>query len=323
MKLFKSEKGIPLPTVFFVTSEEELKEIPLGIPFIRGKDTEYEKCLMFLEFTVLFKSAQDTGLKFNWEKILREKGYKQKFTTTLAKSSFTEGTIGYYDIEARDYLRDISYQVDVEVLKTLNIIPSWFGDIEKNIKENILNSIMYNPSLYNKKYDMAIGDIELNMPDRNLICIDISGSIPKSISETILVLAKTMSLQFYADLLITGSKSTLYDYTEVGNLDVETVYVENGMDNDHIYFKKLVTETPRKYNTLIIFGDEHSPSMRWNNEYNDGTITTEAVGKLLNKWTFNTCYSFHTTSGEKLAGYAKWFTPGNVIYMKNWVTYLN
>ena len=42
MKLFKSEKGIPLPTVFFVTSEEELKEIPLGIPFIRGKDTEYE-----------------------------------------------------------------------------------------------------------------------------------------------------------------------------------------------------------------------------------------------------------------------------------------
>jgi len=184
---------------------------------------------------------------------------------------------------------------------------------------------MYNPNLYNKKLDLVVGGIDLSTPDKNLIIIDISGSIPKSISEAILLLSKTMATQFYADLLITGSKSTLYDYTEMDKIDVKKVYRENGTDNDQTYFKNLLAEH-NKYNTVICFGDNHSPCMAWSNIYNrKNSSITRAEGKKLNKWEVQNIYSFHTTSNTILSGYCDWFdvSEDRITYMENWVKYLD
>jgi len=136
------------------------------------------------------------------------------------------------------------------------------------------------------------------------------------------LLSKTMSTQFFADIIITGSKSTLYDYTEVDALDVAGVYEENGRGNDQVYFRDILKQY-RKYNTVIIFGDNHSPCHSWSNEYNFKTnhITRE-MGKDLCKFEVKTIYSFHTTSNSILAGYGDWFSPGKVVYQENWVHHL-
>lgn len=337
MKILESKK-MSIPLVYLVENTKDINEIPIGIPFIRGSKIDYDNYVRLLEYEVLLKSAKASGLSFNWEKILRDNGYGDHFYTATASSYFfldedSKDSLDNEDFDLdtistktiSEYIRDISYQVDIDKLKELKIIPQWLNDIEKAIKENILNTIVYNPNLYNKKLDMVSGGVDLTSPEKNLIIIDISGSIPVSISESILLLAKTMAYQFYADLLITGSKSTLYDYSEIDSLDVKTIYSENGKDNDQVYFKKLLSEY-KKYNTAIIFGDNHSPSMSWSNEYNRKTkaISIEN-GKKLNKWDIKRIYSFHTTCSNTLAGYGDWFDvpEENITKMTNWVTYLN
>ena len=330
MKLLQS-KRMPLPIIYLVENSKDLETIPIGVPFIRGKSKDYDNIVMLLEFEILLKSAKATGLPFKWEGILRENGYDNFYKTTATSEFVVSSVVGNTGEKGEEFdtpksitghLRDISYQVDIEYLKNLRIIPTWFGDIEEAVKENILNSITYNPNLYNKKLDLCAGSVDLSTPERNLIIIDISGSIPRSISEAILLLSKTMSTQFFADVIITGSKSTLYDYTEVDSLDVQGVYEENGMDNDQVYFRDILMQY-RKYNTVIIFGDNHSPCMAWSNEYNRRTkhITPE-MGKDFCKFEVKTIYSFHTTSDHILAGYGDWFSPGKVVNQKGWVEYL-
>ena len=90
------------------------------------------------------------------------------------------------------------------------------------------------------RLDGVYGGIEIKSPNRNLIIIDISGSIPKGVSSTCLILSKNLAESFYADILITGSKSTIYSYEDLGSLNIEAIYNENGMENDQAYFKKLV-----------------------------------------------------------------------------------
>lgn len=332
MKLLQSKK-MAFPIIYLIENSKELETIPLGVPFIRGNAKDYDAFVRLIEFEILLKSARATGLPFKWETILRDNGYKDFFKATASSAfvvSSKKGDTGVkgYDVtepkEVSDFLVDISYQVDIEYLKNLKIIPTWFGDIENAVKENILNSITYNPNLYNKKLDLCAGSVDLTTPERNLIIIDISGSIPKSISYAVLLLSKTMSTQFFADVLITGSKSTLYDYTEVDALDVEKVYSDNGMDNDQVYFKSIV-EQYRKYNTVIIFGDNHSPSQSWCNDYNRGTsfINREYAKDRINKFEVKTIFSFHTTSNTQLAGYGDWFTPSKIVHQKDWVKYLD
>lgn len=333
MKLIQSKK-MSLPTVYLVESDEDFKVIPLGVPFIRGSLKDYDSIVMLLEFDILLKQAKASGLPFNWQHILEKNGYKDIYFHGKAHSFFEKGIEkDEYEGETVDseksisidtITREASYQVNIELLKELKVIPSWFSKtIEENIRVNILNSLTFNPNLYNKKLGLPTGDIEMTSPERNLIINDISGSIPRSVSNSILLLSKTMCEQFYADLLITGSKSTLYDYTEVGNLNVSEIYDENGMDNDQVWFKKLVSED-RKYNNAIVFGDNHSPSMKWTNEFNRGTsFISREKGKEICKWKINKIFSFHVTSNVTLAGYADWFDTENIEFMENWVEDLN
>ena len=334
MKLIKSERGIKLPLIYYAENEAEWAKIPPGIPFIRGSSLEYGSIVKTLEFEILLKSALATGLDFNWEKLLREQGFEELYFDGLAYSENIEGEyseLGDYEIPTvKTTVKKlvsglpISYVVDLEVLKNLEIIPTFLQDIERAIEINIHNGYKFNPLSYNKKLGLPIGDLEMNTSKKNLIIIDISSSIPKSISKTILALAKTMSIQFYADLLITGSKSTLYEYDNVDSLNITTIYSENGGGNDQTYFRELVSSEYRDYGTVIAFGDNHNPGMNWDNEYNVGNnYIREKQGKELCKWEVESIISFHTTSSSHIAGYAKWFDTDDVTFMENWVTYFN
>lgn len=338
MKILRSKKGIPIPKLYFITDRAEIKDIPKGVPYIFADESSEDYIVRIMEYEVLYERAKKSGYPFNFKDILVDNGFvdmeQYGFDRSCPEARLsikTEGSIVYENPESmptlvgsigsfKSFIKDSSVYVDITVIKDLNIFPTWLADIENAVSTNIQNFATYDTNMYNKKLEGMYGGISLKSPNKNLIVIDISGSIPRGVSSVCLALAKNLSENFYADILITGSKSTLYDYTEIDKLNVETVYDENGMDNDQVYFKKLVTETERHYDTAIVFGDNDVPGYSWDNEFNDGvkSISSED-GKKLCKWKIDKLISFHTHSIKEVAGYADWFTPDETVNIDNWV----
>lgn len=344
MRLFESKKKIPLPKIFFITNREELEELPIGVPFFYGEESKYDDYLRILEYEVLYQKAVSTGYPFNFKQILKDAGF-------IDMESYGFGGETFFDFKESDdeywltetledggkslasgdnfsaikgFLKDETAYVDIEKLKQLNVFPVWLSNIEDAISTNIQNFATHNPMMYNKKLGGMYGGVEMTSPNKSLIIIDISGSIPRAISSTCLMLAKHLSESFYADIMITGSKSTLYTYENIHTLNVETIYEENEMGNDQAVFKSLVTSDVRSYDTAIVFGDEDNPGYAWSNEWNKSTKTiTDADGQKLNKWNVKKLIAFHTRRDGELPGYSRWFTPDTTEHIKNWVKYLN
>jgi hypothetical protein len=330
MELLQSKK-FSLPIVYLIEDDKELATIPMGVPFIKGNKKDYNNYVKLLEFEILLKSAIATGLPFDWQAILQKNGYKDLFKSKayseqciyinddskITVDTTINGVTPSVDVE--EFIADISYQVDLDCLKNLKVIPTWFSSkIEDAIKSNILSSITWNPSLYNKKLDNTSGNITLSTPDRNLIIIDISASIPKSIAKACLLLSKTMVTQFFADLIITGARSGLFDYTEVDSLDIDQVYQDYGQNNECKDFRAIVSQH-RNYDNVIVFGDYHTPLNSWGS---DKKISFKQAYNICN-FKVNKIYSFHTTNNTKLAGYAEMFDCSNVEHISNWVKDLN
>ena len=334
MEQLKSKK-FRLPVIYFVSSQDELDELPVGIPFIYGDIKDKGYFIKLLEYEILYAAAKATGYPFNFLKILKDNGYDlKKFSFTedfyfnpsfdshnleeiLKKgdlSSFTEES----GIKLSEFAKDSAVYVDIEKLKQLKIIPTWMNNIEDAVRTNIANFVTMNPNMFNKKLGGMYGGIEMSPPARNLIIIDISGSIPRGVSSTCLTLAKHLVTSLYADLMITGTRTTLYPYENISSLNIDRVYNENGMDNDQIYYKALVTGEVKRYKTVIAFGDDHSPCDRWNG----GHFITEETGKKINLWEVEKVISFHTHNHGRVAGYARWFTPKETEHIKDWVKYL-
>jgi len=337
MKLLESKK-FRLPVLYLITDREDIKKLPIGVPFIYGDAGIEKKLIQILEFEILYQKALATGLPFNFRQILKDAGYTDLkdfwWNNTVyidyatgedVPSSYFESSvdIGTDRTLFDKFIMDSAVYVDIKKIKDLNVFPLWLTKIEEAISTNIHNFAVYNPNMYNKKLEGVFGSLDLVSPDRNLIIIDISGSIPKGVSSTCLALSKNLAENFYADLLITGSKSTLYSYENLCELDVERIYHENGMDNDQVWFKKLVSSEVKNYKTAIVFGDNHHPGDRWDNKYNNDTKTiSDEDGKKLCKWNVDKIISFHTTSTTNIAGYARWFDTKEIERISNWVKYL-
>ncbi len=343
MKLATSLK-FDLPVLYIIHNRSEIKDIPIGVPFILGDEIIEKDIIRMMEYEILYQNAIRTGYPFNFKRILQDNGfidildygwehvdymdirhtdllYNNKFEISPIKKDINKTEIG---TEFKKYIRDSSCYVDIKVLKNLKVFPVWFEDISTAVSQNINTFAVYDTNMYNKKLGGMYGGIKLESPDRNLIIIDISSSIPRAISSSMLMLSKNMAESFYADILITGSKSTLYLYEDLADLNVTQIYDTNGMGNDQCYFRALVESTEKKYNCLICIGDNHTPSYRWSNEYNrDACNITREDGKKLCKWSINKLISLHTAGSVETAGYADWFTVTDVTRIKNWVKYLN
>ena len=335
MKLLTSKK-FKLPKVYFITDRIKIKDIPIGIPFIYGDLKSEEYLVRILEYEVLFQEAVKSGYPFNFKQILVDNGYLdlEDFNYTYGNAPridfSSEGYDENVDIETIDtlksssekfkkYVTDSSSYVDLEKLKNLNVFPVWLESIEKAVHTNIHNFAVFNNNMYNKKLEGMYGGIDLISPDKNLIIIDISNSIPKAVSSTCLTLAKSLSETFYADLMITGSHTSLYPYEEVHSLDTTTLYAVHGMGNEQRQFKALLTGEERVYKTAIVFGDDDHPGYQWTSE--DSGIT-DKDGQELCKWKIEKLISFHTRDITDLPGYARWFEPKEVEKIADWVKYL-
>lgn len=338
MKLLKS-KILELPLIYFITDREEIKELPVGVPFMYASKKEERSIIRIMEYEIIYQNAVKTGFPFDFKQLLKEAGFKGlrdfRYARPIYMEYVTEGFINDdeeldFDIDNfesikdddslfKQYIHDTAVYVDITVLKGLNVFPVWLNVVEEAISTNIHNFALYNPNMYNKKLEGMYGNIDLVSPNKNLIVIDISGSIPKGVSSTCLALAKNWSESFYADILITGTKSVLYPYEEVYKLDVDTIYRKIGTSNDQTYFKALLSGDEKHYKTAIVFGDNDAPGYNWG--YNSSKIS-DKDGKKLCKWKVDKLIALHTCSSTQLPGYSRWFSPTETEHIDNWVKYL-
>jgi len=337
MELLKSKK-FELPILYFISDREEIKDIPIGVPFIYGNKKDKDKFVRMLEYEVIWNKAVKSGFPFNFTKLLKEAGFRNvKFFDFCDNVYLDHKNIGNYDIESitnpekklyrggdsslfEEFIEDCSAYVDVNVLKKLNVFPTWLIDIEKAIETNVHNFALYNPYMYNKKLDGMYGGIDMQSPNRNLIVIDISASIPRAVGVTCLTLAKHLVETFYADLLITGRESHLFPYEEIQNVDIEGTYGAFGQGNESDMFRPLVTGQPRKYTTAIVFGDNHSPCDHWTHTSRVAIGREDA--KKMCTWTVEKMISLHTESDTIRAGYGDFFDVKDVQHIKGWVKYI-
>lgn len=331
-----------LPTIYFISDREEIKDIPIGVPYMYGDASIESYLVKILEYECLYEEAMKSGYPFDFKKILEEAGYKGLESFSYGSPIFMDyKTDGEIDATSKsltvpiqkdstmfkDFIRDTSAYVDISKLKSLNVFPVWLNVIEEAVATNIHNFAVFNDNMYNKKLEGMYGGIDLVSPNKNLIIIDISGSIPRAVSTTCLSLAKNLSESFYADILITGGKSTLYTYEEIHTLNIESLYKTNGMSNDQFYFKNLLTETERSYKTAIVFGDNDHPGHSWDSIDGDGKVVycskiSDKDGKKLCKWKVDKLISLHKDNSYDLAGYSRWFEPKEVEKIGDWVKYL-
>lgn len=75
MELLTS-KRFKLPVLYFITDREEIKKVPVGVPFIFGDENIKPQIIQILEFEILYQKALSTGLPFDFKKILLDAGYK-------------------------------------------------------------------------------------------------------------------------------------------------------------------------------------------------------------------------------------------------------
>lgn len=307
-------KRVELPPIYLVENEEDFKTLPKGLPYIIGSQSELKFITIFLEFQVLYKSCLKTNLPIKWLDCLSKLGYKNFKTYTLQSGGeYFSSSEGNRVIEIDDFVEE-QYFVNFDKLSDLKILPKWLDDIKTSIETNIIDEVVFDATAFNKQLGLNIGYSGVKHNMKNLLILDVSGSIPTSIVTSITHLAKLMSKKFYADVMITSGKTVIIDYEDVQTSNIIDIARISGCGNEGEMYKNLIKE-PKEYNTVICFGDNDSPM-----GYLRGSTNS-----LVCNFKVETLYSLHTDCKRtnNLTGYCKVFTPKTTHIVKDWVNSIN
>ena len=307
-------KRVELPAIFLIENEDDFKALPKGLPYIIGVQSELKFITIFLEFQVLYRSCVKTGMPIKWLDCLKKIGYGNNIREYTLSSGGTywssDTTSGSKVLQLDDFIEE-QYIVDFDKLSALKILPVWLDDIRASVEANIIDEVIFDPTAFNKQLGMNIGygNVKHNM--KNLLILDVSGSIPTGVVMTITNLAKLMSKKFYADVMITGGKTFMINYEDVQNSDIIETARLAGRNNEGEMYKAIVEEH-KEYNTVIAFGD------------NDEPIRFGSFGELKPNFKIETIYSLHTNRGsEEVVGYAKHLSARTTHKVKDWVNTIN
>jgi hypothetical protein len=303
-------KRINLPPIYLIETKEDFDTLPKGLPYIVGQIKDLPFITIFLEFQTLLRSCNRTGLPIKWMDCLKRLGYNpsriKNFTLNSGGSFWESGSDGTNTLELDDFIEE-EYLVNFDKLSELKILPKWLDDITESVKTNIIDEVQYDPTAFNKQLGMNIGYGSVKHNLRNLLILDVSASIPTSVAVTISNLAKLMSKKFYADIIITSSKSQFIDYDDVFDTDIVALANSWSRGNESEMYKAIV-EQEKQYNTVICFGDNDNPINSGSREINS-------------KFKVETLYSLHTDKNtNNIAGYGRVFKPKTTHIVKDWVT---
>lgn len=302
-------KKIDLPTIFLIENEDDFNQLPKGLPYIIGSQKELSFIRVFLEFQVLYRSCKKTGLSINWLSCLNKLGYKNIRTYELQSGGTFTGSNGIENspINLDSFIED-QYLVNFDKLTELKVLPTWLDDLKASIETNIIDEVTFDPCAFNKQLGINIGGAQLKHNKKNLLILDVSGSMPDGVVKTITNLAKLMSKKFFADVIITGGQSYFYHYEDVQNINIVDEAAKAGRNNEGEMYRKILKQV-KNYGTCISFGDDDNPGYYTKSE------------DVCN-FTVDTLFSLHTrgNSTNNVTGYAKAFKPKTTNIVKDWIS---
>lgn len=304
----KSQK-VKLPPIYLVETKEDFNELPKGLPYIVGTSKDLPFIRLYLEFQVLFKSAKKTGLPINWLKALVRIGYDVKRIKKYdlrSGGNFWESSTGNSVIPVEEFIED-QYIVNFDRLADLKVLPKWLDDLRASVEVNIVDEVTFDPTAFNKQLGLNVGSGTIKHNLKNLLILDVSGSIPRAVVKTTVALAKLMSKKFFADIMITSGQTVLIDYDSVPETDIEAQAIKSGTGNEGRMYADIIKQN-KIYNTVIAFGDNDNPQY-YINQYN-----------IPCNFKIETLYSLHTDRrSDEIVGYARAFNPTTVHKVKDWL----
>lgn len=311
--------GIKYPTIYIVKSNEK-HLVPVGTPFIIS-DRDVNDTAVWL--TLLMSKLMKTYPYINWETV-----YKQQTGHTYKEVKFhmwhePEDAVDHsYSYGTDELQEDPSWTIEncigqeaavsIDILSELNLLPHFLDDIREAIKVNITQMYAWQDG-YNKKLGMCSGYMTEQPPNRNLMIIDISSSVPRGVSASLLLLMKTMTDICNADLIITASQSRFWTNEEVAGIDEDEI-AQWRRGNEGYEFAQIINNLDLTvYSNLIAFGDSDNPYPidtwidNWNiNHVMDGVTSKPCDFKQIHSFWVSDCYDRYGCTGENGVGYCRW-----------------
>lgn len=320
--------GIKLPRLYIARDKADINLAQeSGLPYIVWRQDKDELVKIILRPilermfpSILWDKVLGKKKNFNTEVVLVEGGEAEakvdpteymfddfgQEVADIAKEErsfsggFKEGEEVYQKkLSLEEYVGDASSSVNVEVLQRLQLLPKFLGDIVDCIKVNLSN-VRWKEG-YNKKLGSAIGTFSGSKELPNLIILDVSGSIPRGISATMISLIDTLRNQVKADLIITSNHSKYYPYGEElpDPKDIRDMF---GYGNEAKQFYMILDKyiSGKEWGHVISFGDNDCPA-----RFND----CGAEEPFLSGTKVHMVHHYHTghwTFGINKTGYAKW-----------------
>lgn len=242
----------------------------------------------------------DLGIEVGGDEVITETADPTTNVRVFHTEESDDTVIRMLSIE--DYVGDLNSCVDLDVLQRLRLMPAFLGDIMDCVKLNIGSGVYWSEG-YNKKRALPVGRYDSARQRPNLVILDVSGSIPRGISATMLTLIDTMRTQLHADLIITSSKSRFYPMgSELPS--AQELRDKFGYANESHDFFHILTQHIRghHYGHVISFGDNDTPDYQWfrsNDRFSlEGTLVDHVHHYHTgDKWGYNE---------NDRTGYAKW-----------------
>jgi len=161
-----------------------------------------------------------------------------------------------------DYVQyEVGWDVDVEQLQQLRMLPTFMDDIVDAVKRN-MSSVSWMDG-WNKKLECNIGTFQAGQEAPNLMILDVSGSIPSGVAHTMVTLIDSLRTQANADLIITSGRSQLWKSGEELPGMNQLNHMVGGCNERKQFYKILEEHVYGKHwGNVIVFGDNDAPSDR-------------------------------------------------------------
>lgn len=212
-------------------------------------------------------------------------------------------------LSLEEYVGDMSSYVNIEVLQRLRLMPAFIGDILDCVKINV-GSGMYWREGYNKRLGIPVGRFNSSGQLPNLIILDVSGSIPRGISATMISLIDTLRTQLSADLIITSSISRFYPMgSSLPN--PQELRQQFWYDNESHDFFAILTNNirGRHYGHVFSFGDNDTPAYAWFKEMPDQYSLAGTKVEHVHHYHTGSYVQYNSRYNDACdakTGYAKW-----------------
>lgn len=352
--MYKLKIGsLNIPTLYVCDDRREANQCRMrGVPYlIKPADMDEQELVKYALLTTL--KAKFPGI--NWHAVLGLSGSRKEIIVKVPGNNKDEATgycgaggsdgdeddgdvivdqaqerrwfsgglednkVDYCNRKLGSYIGNYAAEVKIEELQALHLLPTFLDDVTEAIKRN-LYGLNWTEG-YNKRLGVPIGNFNAASEKTNLMILDVSGSIPRGISSTMLTLIDTLRLQANADLIVTGSTSMLWKSGE----ELPTpqwIRSRIGYGNEARQFYSILKENyaGQKIGNLICFGDDDSPDY-----YTRYENVSKAMPKDFTGTDVDMIWSFHTRRKDT-PGYALWAKElcgcDNEVFNTQWCKYM-